>query len=562
MPALRHGSDPFEALRFEALFTDIRSRALEERYFEQLIDEQLLDNPATVEIILRPDPQQLARTAAEEHQRLAAYENSLDGHERDQLIVRTRELITLQNTPNPPEVLHLLPQLKPADLPMRPRFHQAQPSQLGDRLFLVNELPTNSICYIDFGFDSRALSADLLPWLSLFGTIVTEIGTADKDYMQFARELGLYTGGFTSSFNTYPHLERSESCLPLLWLHLKALSSLIPRALELTGEVFGGVSFTDRRRIREIVQREYAWAEHSVQSEGYSLASSRVFSHLSPSGSFNEYVNGLTAYQNLKDLALNYDAKEDIFLRALEDIRGRLLSRKALTVSVTGDDQALSLFLTHVASAIDQLADVSHAPQQPSFASSDRAQGLCTAADVVFNVQGCNLFPGRDGYNGHFEVLKTWISRDYLWNTVRQMGGAYGCFVQFNQVTGNFGLVSYRDPHVRRTYSAYSELQSQIETLAVSGQTLQQLILGTYGALDPHQSPAHRGATARNEYLSGITVDAKQRVIEQVLQTETEDLKSFAPFFDPFTTNPYRASIGSADKIQAAADLFTSVIDI
>ena len=36
--------------------------------------------------------------------------------------------------------------------------------------------------------------------------------------------------------------------------------------------------------IRFTVGREFAWAEHSVQSEGYGLAAARVSAHLSLSG--------------------------------------------------------------------------------------------------------------------------------------------------------------------------------------------------------------------------------------------------------------------------------------
>ncbi len=58
---------------------------------------------------------------------------------------------------------------------------------------------------------------------------------------------------------------------------------------------------------------------------------------------------------------------------------------------------------------------------------------------------------------------------------------------------------------------------------------LQQLITGTYGNLDPHQSSAMRGAAARNEYLSGITREFKEQRLEEVLATTTEKIRAFAP---------------------------------
>ncbi|MHB8808789.1 MAG: insulinase family protein [Desulfobulbaceae bacterium] len=563
LPALMHGADPFAALCNDELFRTIRAKALDERYFEQLISEHLLANPSTVEIILRPDQDKQALMNQEEQQRLADYENSLSPEEQEQLVRRTRELVELQNRPVAAETLNLLPRLKVKDLDPRPAYHQVQVAELTGRQLLVSELPTNGIIYMDFGLDCAMLPARLLPWLDIFGTIVTEIGTDTKDYMQFARELGMYTGDFSSSFNTYTRLgDTNDGCRPIAWFHLKALSTFLDRALSLAGEVFGTVSFANRQRIREIVLREFAWAEHSVQSEGYSLAASRVFAQLSQAGRYNEYVNGATSYLHLKELALDYERQEEDFIRILEEQRDLLFRRGALLLSVTGSATDINAFQQRAGAVVDSLAPGPVSGVVPEFSSFAPNQGLCTSAEVVYNVQGCRLFADPGQYNGHFEVLKTWISRDYLWNTVRQMGGAYGCFVQFNHLTGNFGLVSYRDPNINRTYAAYDGLPHQIRELTLSSQSMEQLILGTYGSLDPLQASAAKGATARNDFLSGVPVGFKQQRVEQALATTLADLRAFAPFFESLRTGGFRATIGNGDKIRAARELFSELIEL
>lgn len=563
LPALQHGIDPFDDLRIDEMFRQIRTGALEQGYFEQLIQEHLLDNPATVEIILSPDPLKIERADQEEKKRLKAYEDSLDDEGREQLIHRTRELIKLQNTPNDGPTLALLPQLRTSDLPPRPPYHQVQTGTISDTEFLVSDLPTNGIAYIDFGFDCSVVGADLLPYLDIFATIVTEIGTDTRDYMQFAKELGIYTGGFSNSFNTYMHLSQAQTtCRPVLWFHLKSLRTYLDPALDLVEEVFSRVSFTNRRRIKEIVLREFAWAEHAVQSEGYNLAASSVFTHLSLAGRYTEYVNGATSYLQLKNLALNYDDHEESFLAALHKLRDLLFRRQGLLISMTGGGKDIDAFQQRAVPLLDALADRTVPPVQPDFHLPARNQGLCTSAEVVYNVQGCNLFTEPQHYNGHFEVLKTWMSRDYLWNTVRQLGGAYGCFVQFNHITGNISLVSYRDPHIHKTFEAYNLLQSHIEKLDLSKQVMDQLIIGTYGTLDPHRTPAARGALARNDYLSGITLDFKQDRVERVLATTVSNLRGFAGYFNNLSHDSYRATIGNGTKIRAAADMFSEIIDL
>jgi len=561
--ALKHGADPFNALRIEDLFAEIRDKALNHRYFEELIQSSLLDNPATVEIILKPDPNKSSQASQVESKRLADFENSLDESGKLNIIKRTQELIEQQNTPNDEKTLSLLPQLVLSDLSPTPDFHQIEVDTLAGRPFLFNSLPTNSVCYIDFGFDSSVIPVNLLPFLSLFGTIVTEVGTETKDYMQLAREIGTYTGGLDTTFSTYTQIgSPNDSCKPLLWFHLKALNPFLDPALSLTAEIFSQVSFADRQRIKEIVMREFAWTEHSVQSEGYSLASSRVFAQLSAAGQYNEHVNGVTAYLALKDLANNYEQREAQFLSYLEQLRKLVFRRQGLTISITADEEGINTFQNLSNSVIDSLPDRDCPVITAQFQSFDRSQGLCTSAEVVYNVQGCSLFTNPSQYNGHFEVLKTWISRDYLWNTVRQMGGAYGCFVQFNHITGNIGFVSYRDPHISKTFSTYDDLSANIDKLHLTQQVMDQLIIGTYGSLVPYQAPAVKGASARNDYLSGITSEFKTQRINEVLTTSLKSIKSLAPLFDKIKENSYRVTIGNGEKIRTEAKLFDVITDM
>lgn len=563
LPALKYEVDPFDVLCIDDLFMQIRKKALEQGYFEQLIQQHLLDNPATVEIVLQPDPEKMLLSQQLEQERLAAFAETLDEQGVEDIIRRTNELMAMQHQPNDEATLALLPKLQVDDLNPKPSFHVVEPLRIKDCQYLVNRLPTNGIAYIDFGFDCSGLATELLPLLNLFATLVTEIGTQAKDYMQFARELGIYTGGFTHSFNTYTHIDNpSAGTKPVLWFHLKTLSTYLKPALALMEEVFADLSLENRQRIREIVQREFAWAEHSVQSEGYSLASSRVFANLSLSGRYNEYVNGTTSYLYLKNLANSYQENEESFLKALLQIKDQLFRQTALTFCLTGSDEDINEFAATCPSILGTLSDRQIQAAPHTFQNFTRHQGLCTSAEVVFNVQGCSLFTDPKAYNGHFEVLRTWISRDYLWNTVRQMGGAYGCFVQFNHITGNFGLISYRDPQVKKTFDAYDKLKEHVGHLTPSRQVLEQLIIGTYGNLDPHQTAAVKGALARNEFMTGITPAFKQQRIDDVLKTSAQDLQAFAPYFDNLLENSYRATIGNCEKIRSNSSLYSDIIEL
>ncbi len=560
MNAMKYGTNPFINLENEAILKELREKALGEGYFEKLIEEYLLNNPSSVTVTLSPDPEKPEATQKEEQRRLNNYDQGLSAAEQQELVKRTNELMEMQQVPNDVETLALLPHLSRSDLSSDIPYHKAETTEMFGTEVIVNELATNHISYFDIGFDIRSLPVRLIPYLDIFGTIATEIGTSRLDYMSFAKEVATCTGGFSHTFNTYSHRETKE-IRPIFWMQLKCLPGYLERALQLTTEVLGDLSLENRSRIKEIVGREFAWAEHSAQSEGYNLAASRVFAHLSEAGHYNELFSGATSYLTIKDLVLNYDEKEEAFLADLKRINSLLFNKNNMVISTTGQKDELQKFTDIGGCVIDGLSDAPINHQQLPALNLPAHEAFITSAEVVYNVQGGTLFNGSE-YNGHFEVLKTYLSRDYLWNTVRQMGGAYGCFIQFSQITGNIGFISYRDPQVRKTYDAYEAIGDVVANLDVPGKVLDQLVIGTYGNFDPHQSSAAKGATARNEYMAGITEEFKRQRIEEILSTDVADMRKFSTAFKDMQQVSHRAAIGNRSKIEADQELFTELTEL
>ncbi len=562
LSAIKYHTDPFEQLTSEDILATVRKKALSEGYFEELITKHLLTNDATAVVTLIPDPEKGTQIITQEKEELASYKDTLNAKQQQELIAKTQELMALQLTPNTEKALQLLPRLQLDDLSIAPSFHTPVIEKIDTVSALINDLPTNRISYLDMGFDLSTLPTALLSWLDIFATIVTEIGTQDMDFKRFAKEIATYTGSLSHSFSVYRQHDKKNEILPVFWLHTKCLPGYLEKTLELITSVLKRPSFEDRKHIREIVAREFAWAEHSVQSEGYTLPVTRVFSHFNTAGIYNELINGVSAYRALKELVMNYEQREASFLAALEEIASTLFNRNTIRLCFTGEEKEIACYTKLIPSLLSELPEHTMQRHIPDKLSIARNEAFITSAEVAFVVEGSNIFPEGQGYNGHFEVLKTYLTKDYLWNSVRQMGGAYGCFIQFNHLSGNMVIVSYRDPQVGKTYEAYAKIPENIANLDLTEKVLDQLIIGTYGAFDPHQSPYMKATTARNEYFSGITPEFKLNRLQEISETTLADLKSFAPALSSITKDSYRAVIGNRTKIEQDGKLFDVISEL
>ena len=128
LPALKYGTDPFEALQIEQLFADIRRQALDNGYFEQLIKELLLDNRASVVVTLKPDAEKMDQMHRKRTGDCFPMNSNKAQQGMDEPSSSTEELIKMQAQPNDEQTLALLPSLNIDDLNPKLQFFQTVPN--------------------------------------------------------------------------------------------------------------------------------------------------------------------------------------------------------------------------------------------------------------------------------------------------------------------------------------------------------------------------------------------------------------------------------------------------
>src|SRR5580693_8122355 len=140
--------DPLAPLAFEAPLRSLKTRIAEgERYFENLIAHNLLDNPHRTTLTLRPDPEQTGREAAAERRRLDSARAAMNRSDLEALVEATCTLKRLQETPDPPEALATIPALALEDLPRRNKVIPIEVIRVADTQVLYHDLATNGVLF-------------------------------------------------------------------------------------------------------------------------------------------------------------------------------------------------------------------------------------------------------------------------------------------------------------------------------------------------------------------------------------------------------------------------------
>ena len=152
-------------------------------------------------------------------------------------------------------------------------------------------------------------------------------------------------------------------------------------------------------------------------------------------------------------------------------------------------------------------------------------------------------------------VVNGYLQMTYLWEKIRVQGGAYGGFSAFDDASGVFTFLSYRDPNVAATIENYDKAGSYLKGLdasRLSDNELTKAIIAAIGDLDSYQLPDAKGYTSMMRYLTNRTDALRQKMREQVLSTNGEDFIAFGEALEKVAQSEAVAVIGSQTAIEAA----------
>jgi Zn-dependent M16 (insulinase) family peptidase len=188
-------------------------------------------------------------------------------------------------------------------------------------------------------------------------------------------------------------------------------------------------------------------------------------------------------------------------------------------------------------------------------------EALVNSSKVQYVAKGFNFISKGYEYSGKLQVLKSIANYDYLWNTIRVKGGAYGVFIVFKR-NGNMYISSYRDPNLKETLENYNMLYKYLEDFKATDREMTKYILGTISSLDSPLSNSMILDREASIFISGISLEKLQKERIEVINTKVEDIRAFAPLIKACMEADYICVVGNGEKAKENSELFGEIINI
>jgi Zn-dependent M16 (insulinase) family peptidase len=545
-----YDADPLALLAFEAPLAKVKSQlATHPSFFEDMIRRFFLDNPHRTTLILQPDSTLAERQQAEEYRRLAAARSAMSQEELGKIIDQSRELKRLQLTPDPPEALATIPILKLSDLEEQNKTIPLRVDEIRGTQILFHDLPTNGILYLDLGFDLRSIEQGYLPYVPLFGRALLELGTEKEDFVTLTQRISRKTGGiYPQPFASAVGGENKGT----FWLFLrgKVVQTKSNDLMAILRDVLCTAQLDNHERFRQMVMEEKARQEQRLVPEGHLVINSRLRAHFNPADWVAEQMKGVSYLFFLRELSRRVDEDWPTVLASLEYLRQKLVNRQNMLLNLSCDEEGWTNFAPHLDDFLRQLPSTPVRKYDWTPSETAAFEGMIIPTQVNYVGKGANLYQLGYRLHGSAHVISRYLRTAWLWERVRVQGGAYGAFSIFNQLSGTFTFVSYRDPNLLETVKIFDDTADFLSSTELRDEELIKSIIGTIGDMDKYLLPDAKGYASLVRYLTNETDEKRQRLRDEVRATSVEDFRSFAAVLQGLKDNGLVKVVGSASSIE------------
>ncbi len=522
----QHGGDPLHGLEIHNLFDQLRAKLAEvPRYLESLLQKYFVDNQHLVRILMSPDPECATRESEEEKTQLAQIQSGLT-EKQIASIINDSELLHKKQVEEEDISYDCLPLTSLSDAQPTCRIFDLKQTHSNQGSVFTHSVFTNHIGYLDVIRPIPHVDEEDIWLIRLFSYLLTQVGCGNRNYQDNLHYMMEHTGGISVALSLNVQASSQHEYVPSFHIRGKALTTKLPKLAALIYETLVEPNFSERQRIKELILKHATSLEIGFNSSGLRYSMSEGASSYSTPSYLSDSWYGLTYFKNIRQLAKEYDTKEDWFLKKLEGFASSILSSDGVNILLTGDDEM-------IAQAHENqfwgLLDLPTKPQRPwdlkketSISSHIFARPI--GASVAYSSFVLPVTNYTHPQSPYLSLAAQLLENISLHSQIRERGGAYGAGINFNPMAGTFAFYAYRDPNIASTYVIMKEAILKLVEKGFDEEDLEEAKREIIQGLDAPIAPGSRGEVAYGWWREGKTQEIRQSYRDKILTAEPKDI--------------------------------------
>lgn len=557
--------DPISALKFEMIFKDLR-KMLENGKLETLVKRVFLDNPQVAGVRVLPETATVVKSKAckilseEEASAIRASENRLKQN---------------QSAPDSPEDIKKLPQLSLSDIDKKMIKHEVliENDGRGNLTKIKHKgLDTHGINYFNVFLDFCDIEIKDLPYLSLLTSFLGKFDTEQFSAEQIDFEKKKRCG----SFSIVPAVSTDvRTNLPRLMIKIatSCLEGKDKSVSELAESILNETKFDNEQRIMQILMQQKLALDQSLVNEGHLFAMKRASSKIDASSFVSELMTGISYKQFLDKISENLDDNLPLIMKKINALYEKLKTPRPVVYSYCAGDKVAEEWMEGTIGRATSGEFVSSKVLKIELSENERCkrEAFAVKSDVTFsairnnlnrlnNIGDKSLLRGLYAFGGAWPVASRALSFDYLWNTIRVQGGAYGCGFSASHV-GDCGFYTYRDPNIESSIETFSKASEWLYSFMPDEREMQGYVISTLAGLDHPLKPREIIARSETQFFAELSEDDRANIREAVLKTSAKDVNELSEQVKEIASESPICVVGCADVIKNSK-MFDQIIEL
>ncbi len=551
-----HGGDPEKILRFDADLERLRKAIGENGFFEKQIQTLFIENQHRVSLILKPDllleKNELERVRSE----LAAIQSAMGPAQLSQI---REDAVTLKELQETDEDTSSLPTLALEDIP--PSVYMVESSDAyPDAPATCYSQSTSDIFYFTAAIGVGHIEKRLLPLIPFFCYALPKIGTRRHDFTEVVQDIDLYTGGVSLSVNARTRFEDQGSCMPFIAINGKCLSRNLDKLLGILEEIVFDAAYSNIARLKSLLLEYRAGLESMVVHSGHRYAISLASRTFLPASYLNEIWSGIHQLRFIKQITENLqDDHLAVIAGDLSAIGGKSMVRENIKSALVGETGSLERCLDILSrsrawSGMNREFSEKNNFGSPSLDIHDdpSREGWSTSTAVSFVAETFKTVRMDHEDAPRLSVISKMLRSLYLHREIREKGGAYGAFANYDIETGLFSFASYRDPHILSTLEAFQGAAGFITSGDYSDEDIKEAILQVCSEIDKPDPPGPAAKKAFYRKVISLSDESRIRFKERLLSlTRDEVIRAAKKYFTPGDRASGVAVISSEERLKS-----------
>ncbi len=503
----RLGADPLAFVSMRQHLEDLKAAYRQDHHlFNRLIRERLVDNPHRLLTVLRPSRDYQGRLDRAFAERMASVRSTLNEQQVRRIAEVSAEVDLDAGTPNAPEDVALLPQLKINDVPRRPRHIPTVAREVsGGAVLLRNDVFTGGVNYLQLDLEADGLTEEQWPYVPRYVDAVHKLGVAGMSYERIAERVAAATGGI----HCWSVLGYAADRTPLrrMRFSLKALDDQIEDALGVLSDLVFTVDPHDGSRLEVVLSQALAGARTGLVNGGVGVARRHAARVLDHQNALAEQMYGRPQLKMLERVHGN-TVETEALMGQIDRIRDGLRKGR-IVASFTGSDRAAEAVLRALSAWSARMRPGPSVDDMGAAADGARRVGLAAPLQVAYCAQVMPAPRYQEPSSPLLAVAGQLVTSEYMLPEIRFKGTAYGGTFSYDALGGEIALLSWQDPHVARTLGVFAAVPDYVRGADWSKDAVDRAIIATLKDGERPIRPGEATGTALHRYVAGITQEMR-----------------------------------------------------